>query len=412
MSCPASLTLENVRCFAGPETGQIRRITLLVGENGAGKSTFLGCYRAFSRLSSFSILDDLNYFDDPPFPMGSFPTIARREAGAFTVEGGFRDGCHASVRLEYSAGPRPYPEERLISIGLPGESRPFRVAWVGGDPDRWRMEGRGFRFDLDQADISYRQFSTWLSRAVRFGHLPFRGDPVFLGKWKPGATDEERANLARMANFLFHLPMPRDSVEVVPLDPRIPERKRRFAGLPYPVNEPDLAAQVGDIGTQMGLFSGIKASRRRLDGTREVLVETPDGWRNLVDVGYGVHAVLSLLFEICRRPTNAEFLLQEPELHIHPTAQAELATVMAKRTQHFLIETHGDHLVDRFRISVMRGDLAPDDLRILYFEKDDGGTRSTIHTISVEANGNLVGEPPGYRAFFLDETERLLGFRD
>ena len=46
MNHPTSLTLENVRCFAGAQTGQIRRVTLLVGENSTGKSTFLDCYRA------------------------------------------------------------------------------------------------------------------------------------------------------------------------------------------------------------------------------------------------------------------------------------------------------------------------------------------------------------------------------
>ena len=75
-----------------------------------------------------------------------------------------------------------------------------------------------------------------------------------------------------------------------------------------------------------------------------------------------------------------------------------------------LIETHSDHIVDRVCISVRQGKLKPDDVAILYFEPN--GNAVSIHNISVDAAGNLCGAPPGYREFFLRETDRLLGFAD
>ena len=36
------LRLRDVRCFDGEQSAKLGRITLLLGENGAGKSTFLG----------------------------------------------------------------------------------------------------------------------------------------------------------------------------------------------------------------------------------------------------------------------------------------------------------------------------------------------------------------------------------
>ena len=410
---PRSLTLEDVRCFAGQQTGQVRRVTLLVGENGAGKSTFLGCYQAFARLGSFAALDDRNYFDDPPFRMGPFSTIAGGEARRFAIAGGFHDGCHESLRLEYRAGypePGPYPEEGSLAVRLPGAAEPFRVMRLGhgGDPDRWRVEGPGFRFDLDSADISYRQFSSWISRSVRHGLLPFLGNPSSFRRWKPEVSDEEWVHFAKMTEFLSRLPLPPEShLEVVSPDPGIPARRRHFSALPYPVDQTEYAEQAANLGRAMGLFSGVRASLPTLEETREVLVETPDGWQNLVDVGYGVHAVLSLLAAMCRAGDAAAFLLQEPELHLHPAAQAELATLMAKGKQHFLIETHSEHFVDRFRIEAMRGGMDPEDLQILYFEKAADGTGSKIHDIGVDGNGNLSGAPRGYRRFFLEEADRL-----
>ena len=70
----------DVRCFDGTQSARTRRITLLVGENGAGKSTFLGCYRTLAKLSNLHDLAEANHFDEPPFHMGGVRLDrARRE---------------------------------------------------------------------------------------------------------------------------------------------------------------------------------------------------------------------------------------------------------------------------------------------------------------------------------------------
>ena len=84
---------------------------------------------------------------------------------------------------------------------------------------------------------------------------------------------------------------------------------------------------------------------------------------------------------------------------------------MAEGPHDFIIETHSDHLVDRFRLCVMEQVLHPDELSILYFEKDKDGFESKIYNISVDSQGNVMNPPDSYREFFLTETERLLGLR-
>ena len=80
MSALTSLSLTNVRCFEGTQQARLPRITVLVGDNSAGKSTFLGSFRALAKLTSLDDLNDENHFDEPPFGMGSFATIARSGA--------------------------------------------------------------------------------------------------------------------------------------------------------------------------------------------------------------------------------------------------------------------------------------------------------------------------------------------
>ena len=74
--------LEDVRCFRGEQRGSLRPITLLVGENSTGKTTFLGCYGVLQQVCSWwdRDIDDRLDFNDEPFAMGSFRDIRQVQA--------------------------------------------------------------------------------------------------------------------------------------------------------------------------------------------------------------------------------------------------------------------------------------------------------------------------------------------
>ena len=74
-----------------------------------------------------------------------------------------------------------------------------------------------------------------------------------------------------------------------------------------------------------------------------------------------------------------------------------------------VVETHSDHLVDRVRMDVRDGSaqLKPEDVSILYFERRDLDVR--IHSLCVDERGNVLGAPPSYRRFFMEETRKSLG---
>ena len=164
------------------------------------------------------------------------------------------------------------------------------------------------------------------------------------------------------------------------------------------------------------MFSDIRVRRhgKQTSDPFQLQVKAHSGTpANIMDVGYGVSQSLPILVDICSH-TDALFLLQQPEVHLHPRAQAELATVFAASVQEngnsFMIETHSDHIVDRMRILVRQGEIPAEDVSILYFEPVKNAVR--IHNIEVDDDGNLENAPPGYRDFFLRESDRLLGFED
>jgi hypothetical protein len=65
-------------------------------------------------------------------------------------------------------------------------------------------------------------------------------------------------------------------------------------------------------------------------------------------------------------------------------------------------------MVERIRMDVRDGKhLKPSDVAILYFERTRGAAQ--IHAMAIDEFGNLIGAPPGYRQFFLEEERRRLG---
>ena len=133
--------------------------------------------------------------------------------------------------------------------------------------------------------------------------------------------------------------------------------------------------------------------------------------RNLIDVGYGVSQVLPVVTELLRTDAPSVFLLQQPEVHLHPSAQAALGSLfcqIAGPKRQLVVETHSDHLLSRVRMDVRdgEGNLKPEDVSILFFERRDLDVH--IHSLRIDDEGNILDAPPGYRRFFMEETTRSL----
>ena len=134
--------------------------------------------------------------------------------------------------------------------------------------------------------------------------------------------------------------------------------------------------------------------------------------RNLIDVGYGVSQALPILTELLREDSSKMFLLQQPEVHLHPRAQAALGSLfcnLAASGKQIVVETHSDYILDRARMDIRDGKtgLKAEDVSILYFERDELDVN--IHSLRVDKDGNVCDAPPGYGQFFMDEMRRSVG---
>ena len=139
--------------------------------------------------------------------------------------------------------------------------------------------------------------------------------------------------------------------------------------------------------------------------------ESVAGDLSILAEGFGTNALVQLLFEVVRTVSGATVLIEEPEIHLHPKAQADLASVLADQAKsgdkQMIITTHSEHVVGRLLTLVAEGKLAADELAIYSFEKDEGGACSASE-IEVTDRGQVSG---GLKSFFetdLDEMKRYV----
>ncbi len=121
---------------------------------------------------------------------------------------------------------------------------------------------------------------------------------------------------------------------------------------------------------------------------------------------------MPLITELVDPEARPLFLLQQPEVHLHPSAQAALGTLfcsIAAPERQLIVETHSDYILDRVVTDIrdQKTELKPEDVSILYFEMNDLDV--TIHSLQLDKQGNIIGAPDGYRQFFTNELRRVLG---
>jgi predicted ATPase len=132
----------------------------------------------------------------------------------------------------------------------------------------------------------------------------------------------------------------------------------------------------------------------------------------LINVGYGVSQSLPVLVEVLWRRPGTWFAIQQPEVHLHPRAQAALGdlifTMAATEGKKFLIETHSDFMIDRYRTNMRKVRVKKPKTQVLFFERHH--SRNSVQALSIGGQGELpLKQPAGYRKFFIKEQMDILG---
>ena len=126
----------------------------------------------------------------------------------------------------------------------------------------------------------------------------------------------------------------------------------------------------------------------------------------LPDVGFGVSQVLPVVTLLLYVPEGATVILEQPEIHLHPLAQAALADVMIHAARHrhvqVLLESHSEHLLLRLQRRIAEEVLPAQDVA-LYFCDAPAGT-AHLSPLIVDLLGRIENWPDRFMGDAFAET--------
>lgn len=127
---------------------------------------------------------------------------------------------------------------------------------------------------------------------------------------------------------------------------------------------------------------------------------------DLMDVGFGVSQVLPLLALLAYVPEGSTLVLEQPEMHLHPKVQSELADVFIDiaRARHLQIifESHSEHMLMRLQRRVAEQRISPEQVALYFCEND--GEESSISQLQLDDCGSIANWPEEFFGDALGET--------
>ncbi len=132
----------------------------------------------------------------------------------------------------------------------------------------------------------------------------------------------------------------------------------------------------------------------------------------LPDVGFGVSQVLPVIVECFYAEPNTTIILEQPEIHLHPSVQTALADLFietmqsreggADRRIQLIVESHSEHFLRRLQRRLAEKVVKPEDVALYFCEVGDQG--ASLRPLEVDLYGEVKNWPEN---FFGDEMGEL-----
>ncbi len=126
----------------------------------------------------------------------------------------------------------------------------------------------------------------------------------------------------------------------------------------------------------------------------------------LTDVGFGVSQVLPVITLLQYVPEGSTVILEQPEIHLHPLAQAELADVIIQAATHrkvqVILESHSEHLLLRLQRRIADQTVSTDDVKLYFCDAPRG--LSTLTPLDIDLYGNIHNWPEKFMGDAFGET--------
>lgn len=420
-------------------------ITILVGENSAGKTSFLsGVKFATELLEGFKEPS----FNGDPFQLGTFQQIAHFRGGRGGRAQDFRIELRASVTPKLSDSDaklitatltfgsvesqaqltsiRFSSKQQSLSMSLTSDENP--IDYIAKDGKRYSLLPRtGFpRLGL----AKYWRYL--IQDAIYSLHSSANKNDDPEGSGNNGKIfDEARDFFQYVEGFSESLLGNIEATSAIRMKPSrtytpgTESRDGEGSHVPYEIAKlyrsraknkdewESLKLSFEKFGYSSGMFKeiSVKSFGQTTSDPFQIQFSSDGPKTNIVDLGYGTSQILPILYGVSDAAAGSTFLIQQPEVHLHAKAQAALGQYFvetyAEQGKNFVLETHSDFILDRVRNGIASKIIKKEDVSILFFRRSK--LENKILEIELDDLGDPINPPDDYRSFFLDEQMKMLG---
>jgi predicted ATPase len=137
---------------------------------------------------------------------------------------------------------------------------------------------------------------------------------------------------------------------------------------------------------------------------------------DITDVGFGISQILPVIVQGFLSRENSLTIIEQPEIHLHPKMQAELADLFIDViysnnkivNKRLLIETHSEYLLKRLRRRIAEGILNSSDVGLYFIHpRNSESDCARIENITIDKSGMFNWPVDFYSEDLIDTVEFL-----
>jgi len=413
------IRIKGYKSLADETKLEIRPLTILAGANSSGKSSVMQPLLLLKQTLASPSDPGVMELAGPNVQFTNYEQMFYRCLGkgksANTMKIGFSVGETSKLnRLDMTYilannGLRLDRQEMVINAGT---KERYEMSLKPGRLTEKEIEAlpphvRGVQESFANSRIGEYGFKCLLSR----GFLDLvlereRGTDIGFSPMTGGA---DRAIRQHLLNFI-HIPGLRGNPERdYPMrkteGPRFDGHFQDYvAGIVAGWNGDDRLTRLSEALRNLGLTWKVVA--RPLDATRvEIVVgrlrEARQGgakdFVNIADVGFGVSQILPVLVALEVAIPGQLIYLEQPEIHLHPKAQRNLAKILGQAAnikKRLIVETHSSILIRGIQTLVAKGELDPKLVKLHWFTRDDETGATKVSSADLDKNGAFGADWP------------------
>lgn len=442
------LRIKNFKAWK--DTGSIRLapLTVIFGANSAGKSSLGHLLLALQQtarstdrkralhLGDTSSLIDLGTFADCLHGHDLTQSLEFEIGWELPKPLDVRDPLQASVRyqgdhmqlaVELVAGKSAQPEIQKLSYALSSGGEAVLDVLLRRDDkrkftlssDRYGFKmADGRKWPLEEPEKFYRLSDISIARFKNAGFLadfalateamldslsylgPLRNHPQRIYQWS-GDTPSSVGQMGEYA--IAAILAARSEGRMLNRGPK--RAKQEFGAF--------IAAWLKDLGVIHDFsVKPVAQGRKEYEVLVKAHAKAPEV--KITDVGFGVSQVLPALVQAFYCPPNSTVWMEQPEIHLHPQVQAELADVFISATKarenskerhvQLIVESHSEHFLNRLQRRVAEKEVSPEDVAVYFCRRD--GSATELEPLRLNMFGEIENWP---EHFFGDEMADIAG---